>query len=117
MRKDQQSNPEAEEVTTLHTYSPITEWRTPFVKGAVHARIVERRGRKYLDLREYHESEKFSGFTKRGLRFSAAEIRILEDIIKDAKTRLIPTAPGVKDSSWQESSNATGARTPEQSSI
>lgn len=109
------SNPmehkDPEEVTTIHEYKPITEWNTRSVRGSLRARVVERKGKKYLDLREWHQGESFEGWTRRGLRFSAAELRVLEDIIEDAKKRLIPenSGSGKDANSWHKSSNVTGA--------
>lgn len=109
------SNPmehrDPEEVTTIHEYKPITEWNTNSVRGKLRARIVQRKGKKYLDLREWHKGESFEGWTRRGLRFSAIELRVLEEIIEDAKKRLIPESDGSgKDTkSWHKSSNVTGA--------
>lgn len=56
--------------------------------GRYRIRVVRRRGKKALDIREYITAEKFEGFTRRGIMLSTGEDcetlkNILEEI--DAK--------------------------------
>jgi hypothetical protein len=109
--KGNPENRDAENVETVHEYSAISVWNTPVLTGSLRARIVRRKGKKYLDLREWHKGPDFEGWTKRGLRFSASELRVLEGIIADAKVRL-NAEPGTKDTAqWPKASPATDAET------
>lgn len=105
------SNPvthrDSDNVETIFEYRPINTWETPLVRGQLRARIVKRKGKSFLDIREYHEGQTFNGWTKRGLRLSGIELRVLEDIIADAKERLVQNATARGEEQWQEPSSAT----------
>lgn len=97
---------DSEDVDTIHEYSPISVWNSPTVRGSLRVRIVRRKGREYLDIREFHKGQSFEGWTRRGLRFSLSELRVLEDIITDAKSRL-DSETSKDNKQWPESPDAT----------
>jgi hypothetical protein len=59
----------------LREYPPIGRYRI---------RIIERSDMKLLDVREYHSTPEFEGFTSKGIRLSELdEIRLLRDSLTD----------------------------------
>jgi len=61
--------------------------------GKYRIRVLVKAGRMVLDIREYVNSEKFTGFTRRGVRLNnQEEVNQLRDILADAIARgWIPT--------------------------
>ncbi len=56
----------------------------PEIKSGYKTRIVMNgKGEKFIDIREYVESEKFTGFTKRGIRLDWSDVQSLMKIINE----------------------------------
>lgn len=55
--------------------------------GKYRVRVLKKGSGTCLDVREYVSSEKFEGFTRRGVRLDGAELASLEADIKDALAR------------------------------
>jgi hypothetical protein len=70
-------------IEVLHWFKPIQEWEITglHVIGKLTARIIRQRGRIFLDIREWQRTDKWIGFTKRGLRLSIHELRTIENYI------------------------------------
>ena len=76
------------ELKVLHVLENIHSWHGNAVSGCLTVRIVERRGKIFLDMREYQKTPFFEGYTKRGLRLSIREVSRIADMLPIA-TKLI----------------------------
>ena len=65
------------DVETLKEFANLNEWSANGIRAQVKARIVRKHSKVFMDLREYQETPNFKGFTKRGLRLSEREIKVL----------------------------------------
>ena len=59
-----------EELTIIHEFPDISSWQSGNVAGRLTMRIVEKKGRQFIDIREYIMQPGGSGYTKRGIRLS-----------------------------------------------
>lgn len=59
------------------------------IKNGYKTRILATsKGEKILDIREYVDSESFSGFTKRGLRLDLSQVQKAIEVLSVAETEL-----------------------------
>lgn len=68
--------------TVIHEFDPINEWAGETATSKLIARVLEKRGKCYLDIRERqvgttNEGVSYESFTKRGLRFSIHELNTI----------------------------------------
>jgi hypothetical protein len=71
--------------TVVMELAPVGRYRVRILEGA--------RGR-VLDIREWIESETFSGYTRRGIRLSdPAQVGLLRDVLSEALKAFAPAPP------------------------
>jgi hypothetical protein len=74
----------------LHEFADLHRWESPSIQlsGRLTARILERNGKLFLDLREFQVTPSGSGYTKRGLRLSIFEVDKLMRMLPEARPML-----------------------------
>lgn len=90
------SNVAENDIELVKEYLPVNQWHDPQkgVEGKMIARIVERRGRRFLDIRQYLKKPDFEGFSKYGIRLSVHEVdRLMTAVFPDAIDQLLKKTP------------------------
>ncbi len=71
--------------TVIRELAPVGRYRVRILEGA--------RGR-VCDIREWVESETFSGYTRKGIRLAdPAQVGLLRDVLAEALKAFAPTPP------------------------
>ncbi len=71
-------------MTFNENYKETVVKELPEIKSGYKTRIVmNKQGEKFIDIREYVESEKFTGFTKRGLRLDWSDVQSFIKVINE----------------------------------
>ena len=104
--------PLVESITVIYEFKPIHEWTVGNVTSSLTARIIEKKGKKFLDVREYQISPHFTGYTKRGLRMTVHELRILGDYVIPFAYDMLKTSTQSESKSVCNTQAATDAEKP-----